>query len=867
MRNPLISVIIPFFNRIEYAVMSIESVIEQTYECLEIIIVDDGSTEDTSPIEKIARDDDRIKIIHQVNQGVSAARNAGIKVATGEFIAFLDSDDLFMPNKIERQLSLMKKHNVAISHTSYHQIKMDGKRIQTIHSGTLTGRLFPQLIGCCPIATPTIMARREVFLGKENPFITGFHIGEDVCLWIDMAYEYNFLGIDEDLTAVRIGETTAAYDTAKQKIGLTNIIGYVLKNNDYICYSTEIEKLVKALQVQFDVEKDEQKFSKYLESKIEKRDRDRARKTNFYKKQGFFPLVSVIIPVFNGSDFLREAIESALFQTYPNVEIIVVNDGSCDNGQTERIALSFGNKIKYYFKENGGVASALNMGIEKMQGEYFSWLSHDDLYLPEKIENQINALISIENKKAVLAGGYILFNGDSGVQIGTMEPLKANTRERLAIPLFPVFRGMLNGCTMLIHKSHFERVGVFDTSLPTTQDLDLWFRICRGQSVYFLEGTYVKSRCHASQGSRQGNHIQECSRLWIKMMTQITTEEAVSLEGSRLQFYHKLYEFLESNTNYLDAISYARSNVFIEARKEYIKNTVGLETALNLFPCSNETKELMREITERMYIEFDGNIDALLLADNLKNVEKILNRLNNENKQAVAFCQAGVFPVRFMNDLALLWGAKSIIYWDQIDVDCKGSHAVNNGNTIWETLRIGVITEQSDEEQLIKIEKDTYDVILLTDERSAKGVSLVHDNCYYVKEDQISCVLKELFLAENKDKWLKDRQKMVMDINELREGYTLLIDSYKKALKKREADNNSDEAIDVFSRYVKDDDFEMQHDKTSDSVVALTKNTQRNLIKRLYLLVKKFLLTAKERGIKLALKKAIRKVKKRIELF
>ena len=92
------------------------------------------------------------------------------------------------------------------------------------------------------------------------------------------------------------------------------------------------------------------------------------------------PKVSVIIPVYNGSNYLSDAINSALSQTYSNLEIIIVNDGSSDNGKTKEIALSYGNKIKYIEKENGGVSSALNTGIKNMTGEYFSWISHDDIF-------------------------------------------------------------------------------------------------------------------------------------------------------------------------------------------------------------------------------------------------------------------------------------------------------------------------------------------------------------------------------------------------------------------------------------------------------------------------------------------------------
>ena len=119
--------------------------------------------------------------------------------------------------------------------------------------------------------------------------------------------------------------------------------------------------------------------------------------------------VSIVIPVFNGADYLREAIDSALAQTYQNAEIIIINDGSNDNGATENIALSYGDRIRYFSKENGGVASALNLAIKKMTGEYFSWLSHDDLYFANKVEAQIKALDQMQDKRVVLYSDFGVF--------------------------------------------------------------------------------------------------------------------------------------------------------------------------------------------------------------------------------------------------------------------------------------------------------------------------------------------------------------------------------------------------------------------------------------------------------------------------
>jgi len=91
------------------------------------------------------------------------------------------------------------------------------------------------------------------------------------------------------------------------------------------------------------------------------------------EREAFTPKVSIIVPVYNGSKYIRAAIDSALSQTYRNFELIVIDDGSVDD--TRQIVESYGDRLQYFWKPNGGVASALNLGIEKMSGAYFSWLS------------------------------------------------------------------------------------------------------------------------------------------------------------------------------------------------------------------------------------------------------------------------------------------------------------------------------------------------------------------------------------------------------------------------------------------------------------------------------------------------------------
>lgn len=213
------------------------------------------------------------------------------------------------------------------------------------------------------------------------------------------------------------------------------------------------------------------------------------------------PLVSIVIPAYNASNYLSEAIDSALAQTYGNYEIIVVNDGSPDDGATRAVALSYGDKIRYYEKENGGCASALNFGISKMKGEWFSWLSHDDLYLPEKLEKLMSLIerYELDPDKVVLGCNdfvmgsdkqtkHNIFNNSSGV----ISPEKA-FGETLNVKTF-------NGCGLLIPKTVLKEVGEFRTDYKHLLDRELWMRIAlAGYSYCFADEPLVISRAHGQQ--------------------------------------------------------------------------------------------------------------------------------------------------------------------------------------------------------------------------------------------------------------------------------------------------------------------------------------------------------------------------------
>jgi glycosyltransferase involved in cell wall biosynthesis len=236
------------------------------------------------------------------------------------------------------------------------------------------------------------------------------------------------------------------------------------------------------------------------------------------------PMVTIVIPVFNGGEYLAEAIESALAQTYDPIEIVVVNDGSTDSGETEQVARRFEPKIRYFEKQNGGVSSALNFGIAHASGEYISWLSHDDAYYEDKISKQMSLLDSLSIKRVVLYSNLTIMDSNSKCYAEFSNPPVAPSRFYEALlggmvveSLFKHPQFGLNGCTTLIPKVAFAEVGDFDPIKRATQDYDMWFRMNTKFDFIGMPDRLLKSRVHKGQGTHQlGSAMaKEVSELYL----------------------------------------------------------------------------------------------------------------------------------------------------------------------------------------------------------------------------------------------------------------------------------------------------------------------------------------------------------------
>lgn len=213
-------------------------------------------------------------------------------------------------------------------------------------------------------------------------------------------------------------------------------------------------------------------------------------------KNTFYPKVSIVIPVYNGANYLREAIDSALAQTYKNIEVIVVNDGSTDNGATRDIALSYGERIRYFEKENGGVSSALNVGISEMTGDWFSWLSHDDLFSVDRIASDMALLLATPGAKITFCR---CVNIDAtGNTTGTFPyPIThvANLYDAMTL-------GGVDMCSMTISRDCFHKTGRFNENSLITQDVEMSLCLAKYYHFFHNQVGVVYKRDHRERGTR-----------------------------------------------------------------------------------------------------------------------------------------------------------------------------------------------------------------------------------------------------------------------------------------------------------------------------------------------------------------------------
>ncbi|MHC4123084.1 MAG: glycosyltransferase family 2 protein [Planctomycetota bacterium] len=222
------------------------------------------------------------------------------------------------------------------------------------------------------------------------------------------------------------------------------------------------------------------------------------------------PLVSAIIPTYNSAQYIKEALDSVFNQTYKNIEVIVVDDGSTDD--TREVLKPCLDKIRYIYKENSGPASARNLGIKNAQGEYIAFLDADDAWISDKTNSQIREMSS----------GLGLV-GSSSKEIKDLTP---STRRIIYFNL--LIKNAFANSGVMVRRNCFEKVGFFDErpEFKAVEDWDMWLRIVKFYDIKFLDKPLVKIRVRKDGISAPAN-AETMLRNELKVLNKAFSDQSL----------------------------------------------------------------------------------------------------------------------------------------------------------------------------------------------------------------------------------------------------------------------------------------------------------------------------------------------------
>lgn len=285
------------------------------------------------------------------------------------------------------------------------------------------------------------------------------------------------------------------------------------------------------------------------------------------------PLVSVIVPAYNVAEFIGDALNSVLAQTFTDHEIIVINDGSPDTEALEKVLAPYLSRIVYLKQENRGVSAARNTGIKAARGSLIAFLDGDDSWLPHYLEVQVPR-IQADPSIDVLYPNVVMFgdSSEAGEEFMTICPSNGEvTFERLLLQECNV-----SNCS-IARRETIMRAGLFDESLRSVEDFDLWLRVMKqgGRIVYHRE---VLARYRRRQGSLTANPIWLSEHVLkvlhkVKQTMDLTPSEGVTVDN-QLKHFHALLRLHQGKHAFFAGDTAGAINGLTEANRFFRKRKV-----------------------------------------------------------------------------------------------------------------------------------------------------------------------------------------------------------------------------------------------------------------------------------------------------
>lgn len=504
-----VSVVIPVYNRKEKLAKTIAGLTQQTYplELIEVVIADDGSSDNPDELVELFSKHFDIKYIRQDDEGyrLSEIRNKGVEAATHEQIIILDCDMLPLPTLVESYMMYAHITDKAVLIGGRRYVNTDNIKYENIIKNvgilydltsvrTDTGK--PPENGLPPSEDWRYKIYRETNNLKNSKYPFRAFCGGNVCFPKSLIEKIG--GFDEDFKAWGAEDTEFGYRVYNQGYWLIPVEKAEALHQEPPNGSNETDRESgKTITQPILIEKCPAFYRKMEVGRI-------------YE----IPKVSVYIPAYNAIDFIEEAIESVLNQTYTDLEIVVVNDGSTDEtGEFLDKLYGVNPRITIIHQDNGGISSASNNAINHCRGEYILQLDSDDALLSETVEMLVNVL---DKNDIGFVYGDSYLTDQTGKVYGKAYSWSMYDRYRL-------LQGMMVHHPRMFRKRDYNRISGFDESLSNAVDYDLFLKLSEVTDGYHLQTPLYLYRQHNSNTSKVNSMQQDknnfkCIQLAIRRL-------------------------------------------------------------------------------------------------------------------------------------------------------------------------------------------------------------------------------------------------------------------------------------------------------------------------------------------------------------
>jgi teichuronic acid biosynthesis glycosyltransferase TuaG len=330
--------------------------------------------------------------------------------------------------------------------------------------------------------------------------------------------------------------------------------------------------------------------------------------------------LTIIVPVYNGSNYIFECLQSIKGNRSENIEVLIVNDGSNDDHLTRKIVKRYFPEFKYIeLISNMGVAQALNIGIENASGTYISWISHDDRIKHNYVKETQNYIKNCNNKIFIHDFDIIdphnnLVHKD--IYLNTVGELGNSDNDIQSLFLY----GRLNGCTLVIHRDIFLKYGKFNQAKKFTQDYDYWSRLINKEIFTFTNKNLIDYRIHDTNGTKENGFKEEGIELWSNL---IQTDEFSEL--LKIPEYMNIFLFYLTTSPFKEILTLLRDSkryTFTRIQLEMINKN--LNSNLILFKSSKKFNErslmdiFLLSIIHRLYGPIVYRKDVITMMNRLE---------------------------------------------------------------------------------------------------------------------------------------------------------------------------------------------------------------------------------------------------------